>query len=51
MMAEIMMLVGGQEYRFGTYPFETNEQKDRVNELAMEIREERGVETYVRICS
>lgn len=50
MNAESIMMVDGQEYRFGTYLFETAEQKDHVNERAMEIREERGVETFVRMC-
>lgn len=41
--AKIIMTVDGQEYEHSTHLFETNEQKNRVNELAMKIREERGV--------
>ncbi len=46
-MARIMMVVDGQEYAYGTYPFGTDEEKTRVNEIALEIAEERGVYTYV----
>lgn len=47
MKAKIMMVFGADEYEYGTYDFETNEQKNRVNELAMKIRCERGCDTYV----
>ena len=43
MKAKIMMIVEGKEYEYGIYPFETNDQKNKVNEIAMKIREERGV--------
>ena len=32
----------------GTYRFVTRAEKNRVNDLAMQIREERGCETYVK---
>lgn len=47
MKAKIMMICDGTEYEYGTYAFETDEQKNRVNELAMKIGEERGVPVYV----
>ena len=47
MKAKIMMICEGMEYEYGTYAFETNEQKNRVNELAEKIAQERGVEVYV----
>lgn len=46
-MAKIVMVVDGQEYLYGTYLFITSTEKARVNELAMKIREERGVDVYI----
>lgn len=47
-MAKIIMVMeDGSEWPYGTYPFETAEEKNRVNELALKIRRERGVHTYV----
>ena len=48
MQAQIIMVVDGEEYVYGTYSYNTNEEKNRVNELAMKIREEREVGTYVK---
>ena len=48
MKAKIMMICDGTEYEYGTYAFETDEQKNRVNELAMRIRDERNIPVYVR---
>ena len=48
--AKIIMTVDGQEYEYSAHPFETNEQKNRVNELAMKLREERGVPVDVYPC-
>ncbi len=48
MQAQIIMVVDGEEYAYGTYPYNTNEEKNKVNELAMKIREEREVGTYVK---
>ena len=48
MQAQIVMVVDGEEYVYGTYPYNTNSDKLRVNDLAMEIRDEREVGTYVR---
>ena len=45
--AKIIMVVDGEEYEYGTYDFETIEQRNRVNELAMKIRMERNCQTYV----
>ena len=47
MRAKIIMVFDGDEYEYGTYPFGTNEEKNRVNELAIKIRTERGCDTYV----
>lgn len=49
MKAKIMMWVEGDPYEYGTYDFNTPEQKNRVNELAMKVREERDCYTYVEI--
>lgn len=48
MQAQIIMVVDGEEYVYGTYSYNTNEEKNRVNELDMKIREEREVDTYVK---
>ena len=42
------MVIDGNEYVYGTYPFETVNDKNKVNELAMKIRDEREVGTFVR---
>lgn len=47
-MAEIWMVFGAEEYKYGTYRFVTRAEKNRVNDLAMKLREERGCETYVK---
>lgn len=49
MKATIIMLFDGEGYEYGTYPYETDEQKNKVNELAMKIREERGCSTYIKV--
>lgn len=46
-MAKIVMVVDGEEYVYGTYPFETYEEKNKTNEIALRISKERGVYTYV----
>ena len=48
MQAQIVMVVEGEDYVYGTYPYNTNSDKLRFNDLAMEIRDEREVGTYVR---
>lgn len=48
MQAQIVMVVDGEEYVYGTYPYNTNSDKLRVNDLALKIRDEREVGTYVR---
>lgn len=48
MKAQIVMVVEGREYVYGTYPYNTNSEKLKVNDLAMKIRDEREVGTYVR---
>ena len=47
MKASIIMVFDGEEYVYGTYPFNTNAEKDKVNELAMQIRDERACGIYV----
>lgn len=51
MMAEIIMVIDGEEYVYGTYPFDSYDQRDRVNELAMKVRDEKGVRVYVQRCA
>jgi hypothetical protein len=46
-MAKIIMIIDGEEYVYGTYPFNTSNEKNYVNELAIQIRNERGCDTYV----
>lgn len=41
-MFNIMMIVGDEAYVYGTYT-----DRDRANEIAMQVREQRGIETYV----
>lgn len=48
MQAQIVMVVDGEDYSYGTYPYDTNEEKNKVNDLAMKVREEREVSTYVK---
>lgn len=48
MQAKIIMLIDDEEYVYGTYPFNTNVEKNKVNELAMIIRDERDCYTYIK---
>ena len=48
MKAEIVMVFENGEFVFGEYPFDTYAEQNRVNELAMKIREERDCQTFVR---
>ena len=48
MQAEIVMVIDGEEYIYGTYPFGTDVEKNKVNNLAIKIRDERECEVYVR---
>ena len=48
MQAKIIMLIDDEEYAYGTYPFNTSTEKDKVNELAMIIRDERDCYTYIK---
>lgn len=47
MKAQIVMNIDGKEYVYGTYPFDTSSEKNRVNELAIQIKSERNVDTYI----
>lgn len=48
--AEIWMVFPpDQEYRYGEYPFNTIEERNWVNELAMKIGEERKCKTFVKV--
>lgn len=52
MMARIIMEYDGEEYVYGEYPFDTDEQKDRVNRIALRVGQEReGVLAYVMPCT
>ena len=48
MNAQIIMVVDGEEYVYGTYPYNSKEEMNKVNELAMKIRDERSIGTYVK---
>ena len=48
MRAKIIMVFDGEEYEYGTYKFDSNEERNRVNELAMQIRDERGCGCYIQ---
>ena len=48
MRVAIMMIFDEGEYTYGIYPFDTGEEKDKVNELSMKIRSERGCRTYIK---
>ena len=48
MKARIMMIVDGEEYEYGTFPFDTNEQKNKVNGLAETVKNERDCHVYLK---
>lgn len=48
MQAKIVMVIDGEEYAYGTYPFDTDAEKIKVNDLALKIRNERECDTYVK---
>lgn len=48
MQAQIVMVIDGEEYVYGTYPFDTDAEKTKVNDLALKIRNERECDTYVK---
>lgn len=41
-MWTVWMMVDGTEYKYGTYS-----NRDRANEVAMQVRRERNIDTYV----
>lgn len=47
MKAKIIMIVDGEEYPYGTYPFETPEEVLKVNQIVEKVREQRKIEVYV----
>ncbi len=48
--ADIIMIFDGEEYPYGCdYDYTTAEEKNHVNELAMQIRKERGCQVEVRV--
>lgn len=47
-MVQIVLKTDDGEVVYGTYPFNTPGEKNRVNELAMQIRDERGMGVEVR---
>ena len=48
MVAQIVMVIDENEYIYGTYPFNTDLEKNRVNEIALHVRNERQVDTFVK---
>ena len=49
MTAKIIMIVDGEEYEYGTYPFTTYEEQNKVNYIAERIMAERNCDSYVKI--
>ena len=47
MQANIVMEFDDDKCVYGTYPFNSSIEKNYVNELAMQIRDERGCRVYV----
>lgn len=47
MKVKLIMYIEGKEYVYGTYDFNTPEEQNKVNELAMKVREERDCYTYI----
>lgn len=47
-MVRIIMIVDGGEYLYGTYPFKTDEEKERVVGISLDIQRERGICTYIQ---
>lgn len=41
-MFKVIMIVDNEEYAYGTY-----NDRNRANEIAMEVREQRSIDTYV----
>lgn len=35
------------DYQYGTYPFETNEQKNKVNEISAQLMRDRDCDVYL----
>jgi hypothetical protein len=46
-MKQIIMVVDNNEYVYGTYEAETSAQINAINKLALDIAEQRQIETYV----
>lgn len=42
-MFEIIMIIDGTEYKYGS-----DSDRNRANEIAIKVREERNIETYVK---
>jgi hypothetical protein len=49
MKAKVIMIIDGEEYTYGTYNFDTTEEKDRANAIAMNLRRDRDCQTYIEI--
>lgn len=47
--ASIIQKFDGEEYVYGTYDFNTNGEKCRVNELALQLRHEKFCDVEVRV--
>ena len=41
-MFKVIMIIDNEEYAYGTYS-----DRNRANEIAMEVREQRSIDTYV----
>lgn len=48
MKAEIYMVFDGHDFLYGVYPFNTDAEKNKVNELAEQIFNERDCQVYVK---
>ena len=49
MRAKVIMIIDGEEYTYGTYNFDTTEEKNRANSIAMKLRSDRNCQTYLEI--
>ena len=47
MKAKIMMDVDGSKYEYGTYPYDTPEDIEKVVQICQMVEKERDVQTYI----
>lgn len=47
MKVRIIMIFEEGSYEYGTYPYDTDLEKKRANEIALQLRDERGCHTCI----